>query len=489
MPGDITVTDSGIINAAIGNDTFSHIQVVNLSGDSGANHIDATDFTGFSVVSGGGGADVINGASVLIHPLGLTFSSTDGDAVSVKLTKGSLDATDVLLTPNAALTGADLQLLDFHGDQAFNGTKIKITAKHTATGGDGFFDLGNIDATGINLGAVTIPGDLGHISAGHGNSTGFALASLTVHSLGVRASFAQSAGGSLESDLVGKVGPIKISGDVDEASIRVTGGASPALGSIASVSIGGDLVGGDQAFSGAITASGKIGSVSIKGTMFGGLGQYSGSILTSDGASIGSVSAGSIVGGSSDFEGIFSDGQLGPVKIKGGINGTENSRVTISATGLLNPGPHKSPLAIASINVGGAVHFTDFLAGYATDGTGVNADVQIGAVTIGGDWIATNLVAGVLADGGGFGTPGDTLIPGGNATTSKIAAVIIKGQALGQANSFENFGIVAQQLRSVKIGATSVHLQSGSSNDTDADPARAVPGAGCAGGLNAPSWT
>ena len=292
VPGDITVTDSGIINAAIGNDTFSHIQVVNLSGDAGANHIDATDFTGFSVVSGGGGADVINGASVLIHPLGLTFSSTDGDAVSVKLTKGSLDATDVLLTPNAALTGADLQLLDFHGDQAFNGTKIKITAKHTATGGDGFFDLGNIDATGINLGAVTIPGDLGHISAGHGNSTGFALASLTVHSLGVRASFAQSAGGSLESDLVGKVGPIKISGDVDEASIRVTGGASPALGSITTVSIGGDLVGGDQAFSGAITASGKIGSVSIKGTMFGGIGQYSGSILTSDGASIGSVSAG-----------------------------------------------------------------------------------------------------------------------------------------------------------------------------------------------------
>ena len=168
VPGDITVTDSGIINAAIGNDTFSHIQVVNLSGDSGANHIDATGFSGFSVVSGGGGADIINGASVLIRPLGLSFTSTDGDAVSVKLTKGSLDATNVLLTPNAGLTGADLQLLDFHGNQAFNGTKIKITAKHTATGGDGFFDLGNIDATGINLGAVTIPGDLGTSAPGRG---------------------------------------------------------------------------------------------------------------------------------------------------------------------------------------------------------------------------------------------------------------------------------------------------------------------------------
>ena len=164
------------------------------------------------------------------------------------------------------------------------------------------------------------------------------------------------------------------------------------------------------------------------------------------------------------------------MKIKGSITGGDGAPITISAKGLLNPGPHKSPLAIASINVGGAVRFTDFLAGYATDGTGVNADVQIGAVTIGGDWIATNLVAGVLADGGGFGTLGDTLIPGGNATTSKIAAVIIKGQALGLANSFENFGIVAQQLRSLKIGATSVHLQNGSSNDTVPIPLGPFPG-------------
>ena len=110
-------------------------------------------------------------------------------------------------------------------------------------------------------------------------------------------------------------------------------------------------------------------------------------------------------------------------------------------------------------------------------------------MTIGGDWIATNLVAGVLADGGGFGTPGDTLIPGGNAATSKIAAVIIKGQALGQANSFENFGIVAQQLRSVKIGATSVHLQSGSSNDLTPIPLGPFPGLDVREVLNAPSWT
>ncbi len=466
ITGDVTVTDAGITSTEIGNDTFTKIQVVNLAGNSNANHIDASGFSGFSVISGGGGTDKIDGASVLVQLLGASFISTDGDAVTLKLTKGSLTATDVRFVPNAGFTGADLQLIDFHGDQSFAGTKLKITAKHTKTGGDGLFDVGAINAAGVDLGAVTIPGDLGQIDAGSGSVTTFALASLTAHSLGVRGLANQSPGGSLESDLLGKVGPIKIAGNVDEASIRVTGGATPALGSLASITVGGNLAGGQLAYSGAITASGKIGSVSIKGAMIGGLGSYSGSIVTSDGASIGKVTIGSIMNEFLSPHGILSDGLLGAVKINGSIVGGDTTRITISAKGTLHPGPKTSAVAIAGVTVGGTMEFADILAGYATDNTGVNADVQIGAVSVSGDWISSNIVAGVLAGAdASFGTADDALIGGGNSVIAKIAKVTIKGQALGLANSTEHFGIVAQQVGSLKTGSNPVPLKAGASND------------------------
>ncbi len=466
VAGDVTVTDAGVSTTAIGNATFAHIQVVNISGDNTVNHFDATGFHGFSVVSGGGGADVIKGASALVQPLSVSFKSTDGDQVTLQLTKGSLDATNFRFLPNAAFTGANLNALDLEGDQAFAGTKISFTAKHTRAGGDGFFDVGSIDATGVDLGAVSIPGDLGQIDAGHGSATGLALASLSVHSLGVRGLVNELPGGSLESDLVGRVGSVKIAGDIDVASLRVTGGATPALGSIARISVGGNLLGGDADYTGSITATGNIGPIAIKGGLFGAAGDYSGSIVTTNGGSIGKVSAGSLSAGHSSFEGIFSDGQLGAVKIKGGVTGSDVSRVTISAAGLPDPGPHVSAKAIAGVNIGGNLAFTDILAGYAPDRSAVNADVQIGSVTVGRDWLASNLIAGVLGDpDSGFGTANDSLIPGGNSTTSKIAAVLIKGQALGLDGSLETFGIEAQQLTSIRAGGHTAPLKAGADND------------------------
>jgi hypothetical protein len=221
--------------------------------------------------------------------------------------------------------------------------------------------------------------------------------------------------------------------------------------------------------SGAIVAGGKIGRIVIKGGMQGGEGDYSGSIVTSGGASIGNITVGSIVGGFSAFNGIFSDGTLGRVKVAGSISGSETFPAVISAKGTILPGKASAAVAIKGLSVGGTVRFADVLAGYSTAGDAVNADVRIGAVSVGDNWIASNIAAGVLAnDEGGFGTVDDSLIAGGKGSiVSRIASIAIKGgAAFGTPGAGDHFGFVAEEIGKFSIGKTTFPLGRGASNDT-----------------------
>jgi hypothetical protein len=60
------VTASGITSAALGNDTFTSIDRVDLADDASANHFDATTFSGLAVFSGGLGKNTLVGADVSI---------------------------------------------------------------------------------------------------------------------------------------------------------------------------------------------------------------------------------------------------------------------------------------------------------------------------------------------------------------------------------------------------------------------------------------
>src|SRR4030095_10055798 len=268
------------------------------------------------------------GAEVLIQPLDVTFADVDGDMVTAKFSKGSLDFSNLRFEANAS--GIQLQTINLFGNTAFEGSSLTITTQHGPTG-DGFVNIGAIDAAGVNLGKVKIAGDLGRINAGTGDSKTPAIASLTVNSLGALGVSGQGPDGSLVSNVVGKLGSLTVKGDIAGATINVTNGG------ISAITVLGDLIGGTDNYSGAITASGKIGNIVVKGTMFGGTGDYSGSIVSSNSASIGNGNVGSILGGASAYNGIFCDGTLGKVKVAGSVSGSETFAATICAKGTMSP--------------------------------------------------------------------------------------------------------------------------------------------------------
>ena len=97
---------------------------------------------------------------------------------------------------------------------------------------------GYIDASGIDLGNVTIKGDLASIFCGNGNAAdGPALKTLNVRSMG-RFGTATSGGfAGLESDIQGKLNALVVAGDVKDVFFHTTGG-------IGAVTIKGSLIGG-----------------------------------------------------------------------------------------------------------------------------------------------------------------------------------------------------------------------------------------------------
>src|SRR6186713_232188 len=112
-------------------------------------------------------------ASVII------FTDVDGDTVTVKSSKGDLTGHVIL-----ADSGVGKQLTEIQLNQPeFQGTNLTIKVKKGATG-DGFANVGYINATGVDLGKVKVKGDIGRIDAGDGNTAKPAIKSLTALSIG-----------------------------------------------------------------------------------------------------------------------------------------------------------------------------------------------------------------------------------------------------------------------------------------------------------------
>jgi hypothetical protein len=131
--------------------------------------------------------------ATLVSATKMTYQDIDGDNVSVTFSKPILNAGNVNNIFTFGLGNVNgsnalkqrLLEIDLAGVAAASGTTITTSAVHSSvTGGDGFAELGHIDATGIDLGAVTIDGDLGRILAGDATTKTTALAALTVQSLG-----------------------------------------------------------------------------------------------------------------------------------------------------------------------------------------------------------------------------------------------------------------------------------------------------------------
>jgi len=377
--------------------------------------------------------------ATLVNPTTVTFTDVDGDDVTVKITKGTLDlAQNFVFAASGA--GEQLRALVLT-DAEFAGTNITITAKRNATnGGDGFVNVGHVNATGRDLGAVSIAGDLGQIDAGDADVPNVAVKSLTVQSMGLFGTTTQAGGGNLGSSLTGAINSITVHGDFVDANFSSTS-------SLGSLKVGGSILGATNANSGIFNFT-AIGNVTIGGSIIGGSGPGSGRILAALGIDAVKV-GGSLIGngiGSGRIETTTSldgSGDLGPVTIGGDIRGgAGNQSGVVAATGKL------LGLSVGGSLIGGAGLY-DTLAEKGQ----IFSEAAMGPVKIGRDVIG----------GGQAGS-------GGLYSLAEIKSVTVNGSLLG-GDGLRSASISAASLGAVKIGGSvlgglgedSASIRSGSS--------------------------
>lgn len=369
-----------------------------------------------------------------------SWIDVDGDHVTVTATKAIFAEADFTFLPQeTGDLGSQLALLDLHTKgTGFNGVGLKFTATRNRIfhAGDGSVNIGRIDATGLDLGAVSIPGDLTSISAGDASLTTSAIASLTVRSggaFGLDTQGAEVNGVATNNEWIftGKTGAIRVQGNLS-SSIDVNNGNDTIdfdlQASLASVTINGELVGGDDSLrggdgvgSGYIFTEGPLGPVKISGNVIGGSAAFGGSITSS--SSIASITVGgNVVGGTATGTGLlFSYGPLGKVTITGSLVGGNSVRavdgtlpVVIDSAGSIGTswsmdavkiGGDVSPgigtfsgaiyttpdthANIKSVTIGGTLYGFDSIITDTTQGTvqhvvnGIYSDAKLGAVKVG----------------------------------------------------------------------------------------------------------
>ncbi|HEX4086339.1 MAG TPA: hypothetical protein VHY22_15600 [Chthoniobacteraceae bacterium] len=328
---------------------------------------------------------------MLVSPTTLTFQDKNGDLATVTISKPLFNASNVnkiFTFDTGSVNGSNgtaqqLELLNITKlGQAAHGMDIAITATPVESS-PGIVNVGFINASGIDLGNVSVAGDLGRIAAG--DISAHALKSLTVESMGAQGISTQKSGGNLNTKIAGGVGSITINGDFDSASVGIGGGP---LGLLGSLTITGNLNGGAANYAGSIRTQGGITNVQIDGSINGSGGMDSGLIGTA--GKIGTVVIdGSISGGFGEFSGsILSTKTMLSVTVEGDING---------GTGA-NTGEIGTASSLGTVFIGGSV----------TGGNG-----PLSGVILATENIAQVTITGTLSDAGGGAGAGE-IGAGGN---------------------------------------------------------------------------
>jgi hypothetical protein len=393
--------------------------------------------------------------ATLVNSTTLSYQDMDGDNVTVSFSKSILNAANVnsifaFDTSNVSGSNAveqQLDLIDLASLTATAGTNITVKATPSpVNGGDGFADVGEINATGINLGVVNIGGDLGKILAGNGSTTTPGLSALTVQSMGQYGVLTGAT--DLLSVITGSLTNLTVKSDVTNAEIT-------ASGSIGSVYIGGSLIGGTNDNSGSINSTATIGPVSILGDVIGGAGNYSGSVI-SNGTLTSVTIGGSLRGGSGPGEdcGFFRAGSIGSVKITGDIDGgdgTEDGYIEASNN-------------LGSLTVGGS------LRGGAGDESGdVSVTGNLGSVSIVGGVIGGDgTESGDITANGTIGNVTIGSLEGGNVDhsgdidcNSSMGVVTVRGDLDGGSGSYSGALYASGAISSLSIGGS---IRGGSSD-------------------------
>jgi hypothetical protein len=322
----------------------------------------------------------------------LTFSDHTDDDVVQLISDKPLTAV-VRSSPNAnpseiQLTGAGL-----------DGANLTTVVQRSANG-DGLVNIGRIVATNLDLGAVTIAGDLGKIACGNPNNPLPGLGALYVRSMGAYGLATQGVG-DLVSNIVGDVGAIEVAGDAVGARIV-------ASGHVTKIKIGGDLRGNSSPNSGRLEA-GSFTKIVIVGDLIAGSGDASGTIaVTGD---LGKLTIRGSMYGATDATGdplsgqIMVNGNAGPIFIVRDLFGAQREQKAIDIRG--NAG---------AITIGGSI-----FAQAGKHSGSIFVEKNAGVVTIGRDL------------NGGSGE-----LSGGIFIAGTVAGIDIGGDLRGGSGDYEN---------------------------------------------------
>jgi hypothetical protein len=409
-----------------------------------------------------------------------TWTDGDGDRVTLKITKGTLTPENFNFGKGAQLDGALLKLLQLT-DAGFQGTDVTFSVKKMP-GGDGRVAVGFLDATGRDLGKVTVPGDLGRIICGDADTTGLSLSKLKVQSFGV-AGTQTLPDGVNSSSITGSVGSIQIASDLRDATITIRPFMFTAeeLGRlhIDTFKVGGDILSDRVIFGSQFQTFGSIKNLTVGGSLLGG--QSGGGSVRVD-LNVGKVTTGSVINGSVSVGTLATDVGRGKVMIKGNIIGgnvslgksVDQLSVLGSVTGDgSSSGRISSSGDLASVFVKG-----DLIGAHAgfnenLSSTGViSALGSIARVNIGGSIIGGSADSGGSITRSGMINAGKSLgsvIVGGDAIGSIDSPVIIS--AVGQpVKPTEGFDVA---IKSVTIKGSAVNTRILAGFDTNQNPANA----------------
>jgi hypothetical protein len=338
--------------------------------------------------------------------------------------------------------------------------------------------MGSVTVLGFVSGAISCVGNTGAVKVG-GDLTGFIqgdnMPSVTIG--GSVIGGASAAAGRIDGR--SHLGNVVIGGDVRGGS-AIRAGEISSNGDIASISVGGSVIGGSNSATGFFYAYDSIGAVKVGHDLVGGAGGNGGSIYSQNGGIASVTIGGSLIGGTAtgtapnngafDTGSILAHTVIGPVKIGHDVRGGSSiAGGTAGHSGSIGAG------TLTSVTVGGSL-----IGGTGTNAGQIFATGSMGTVTIGHDLIggsptgtsvtfnhageirssgriASVVIGGSIVAGKGFGTGSDNF-NGAIQAGKDIGSLNVKGSLLGNGNGSDTSFVFITALGQAVPGALDVAI-------------------------------
>ncbi|MFM7115431.1 MAG: hypothetical protein ACKO0N_02235 [Planctomycetota bacterium] len=338
--------------------------------------------------------------ATLLSSSAVSFQDVDGDRVTVNFSGRFLTASNVnsiFQFDTGSVDGSNAarqQLRSLNLGSVPGAARTSITTSVEPRGGlPNNVHIGQIMAEGIDLGDVTITGNLGRIRAGDSNARTQALGTLNVEILGGSGTLFGAA--NLQSETNGSTRALNVRSWMIDSNFRTERG-----GNIGSVSIGGTLIGSGTSNSGSIYSSGNIGNVTVAGSVLGDAGTNSGSIYAF--GNIGAVTVGGAVSGGAgqDSGSIVANGNLTSITVGSNLSGGRGyhsgrigssfgtaGAISVRGTVWGGEGFESGQISVKTAGRGATIDIGGSVEGWSGSGSGsiLVEEGSLSRLTIGGD--------------------------------------------------------------------------------------------------------